>query len=151
MITGLLLAHLIPVFLTAQSGGCPNLGFEQGDFSHWEGGIGFCCPINVGGSIIIPERQTIMSGSGTDPYTDDAISVVAPGGGSYSVRLGNPLTGAEAERLSYVMQVDASNALFVYRYAVVLEDPFHDPEEQPRFEIRITKVSVAQSVVSPKA
>jgi gliding motility-associated-like protein len=51
--------------------------------------------------------------------------------------LGNDNTNSEAERLSYTMTVDANNALFVYRYAVVLEDPAHDPSEQPRFEIRM--------------
>ncbi|MEO7082456.1 MAG: hypothetical protein ABIY71_13055, partial [Flavobacteriales bacterium] len=121
----------------SQTSSCPNSGFDGGNFSGWTGGTGYCCPISIGNNVIVAGRHTIMSGPGTDPNTDGAIPVVAPGGGAYSARLGNRNTDAEAERLSYTINVDASNALFVYRYAVVLEDPSHDPSEQPRFEIRM--------------
>src|SRR5690606_40613272 len=77
-----------------------------------------------------------MTGAGTDPNTDGAVSVVAPGG-SYSARLGIQGTGAQAEQLIYSLEVDETNSLFVYRYAVILEDPSHSPAEQPRFEIRV--------------
>lgn len=133
----LLLTVAIPGITVGQNGGCPNLGFDQGDFSHWTGGTGSCCPIDILGQNLVMGRHTIMSGPGTDPNTDDVITVVAPGGGPYSARLGNPSTGAQAERLRYSMLVDASNALFVYRYAVILEDPMHEDEDQPRFEIRM--------------
>jgi gliding motility-associated-like protein len=119
----------------AQSG-CPNLGFESGTFTGWIAGTGWCCPINCGPSAPIAGRHTIMTGAGTDALTGGAVPVVAPGGGNYSVRLGNSNVNSEAERLSYTMLVDASNSLFVYRYAVVLEDPTHTSSEQPRFEIR---------------
>jgi gliding motility-associated-like protein len=121
----------------AQSGSCPNLGFDQGDLSNWLGGTGSCCPITIQGAAMVPGQHTVMSGTGTDPHTDGAVTVVAPGGGPYSARLGNSDAGAQAERLAYAMQVDADNALFVYRYAVVFEDPAHAPDEQPRFEIRM--------------
>lgn len=121
----------------SQASSCPNTGFDDGNFSNWTGGTGVCCPININNSMIVAGRHTIMSGPGTDPNTDGAVTVVAPGGGLYSARLGNDQSGAQSERLSYSMTVDASNSLFVYRYAVVLEDPSHDPNEQPRFEIRM--------------
>lgn len=121
----------------SQTSSCPNSGFDVGNFSGWTGGTGYCCPITIGNNVIIAGRHTIMSGTGTDPNTNGAVPVVAPGGGPYSARLGNDQSGGEAERLSYTIAVDASNALFVYRYAVVLEDPSHDPSEQPRFEIRM--------------
>ncbi|MFZ1332395.1 MAG: PKD domain-containing protein [Flavobacteriales bacterium] len=114
---------------------CPNTGFEDGDFTNWTGGTGSCCPINVTGVNIIDGRHTIMTGPGTDPNTDGAITVVAPGGGGFSARLGNDQSGNQAERLTYSMTVDANNQLFIYRYAVVLEDPSHSPSEQPRFDI----------------
>lgn len=120
-----------------QTSSCPNTGFDLGNFSNWSGGLGYCCPINVTGSTIVSGRHTIMSGPGTDPNTDGAVPVVAPGGGPYSARLGNSSSGSEAEQLSYTMTVDANNSLFVYRYAVVLEDPSHSSFEQPRFEIRM--------------
>ena len=113
---------------------CSNTGFELGDFSSWEGTTGYCCPINSTFPGIVSGRHTIMSGSGFDPNTGTAIPVVAPGG-TYSARLGNSNTGAEAEQLRFSLIVDESNALFVYKYAVVFEDPNHSPAEQPRFEI----------------
>ena len=34
------------------------------------------------------------------------------------------------------MTVDLNNSLFIYRYAVILQDPGHIPEQQPRFELK---------------
>ena len=81
-------------------------------------------------------RHTIMNDIGTDPLACDQITHVAPGG-TFSARLGNSDGGAEAERLQYTVAVTANNSLFMYKYAVVLEDPGHIAEEQPRFGIRI--------------
>ncbi len=130
------LALLSSVRSSAQSG-CPNLGFEDGTFDNWLGGTGFCCPINIGNTNIVAGRHTITTGAGTDPRTNNAVSEVAPGGGTYSARLGNWQSSGQAERLSYTMVVDANNTLFIYRYAVVLEDPSHTAADQPRFEIRM--------------
>ncbi len=113
---------------------CGNTGFEMGDFSSWSGTTGQCCPINSTFPGIVTGRHTIMSGAGFDPNTGNNIPVVAPGG-SFSARLGNSNTGSEAEQLRFSLIVDESNALFVYKYAVVFEDPNHTPEQQPRFEI----------------
>lgn len=123
--------------MVAQTGSCPNLNFESGNFSGWSGTRGTCCPIVCPTPGITNGRHTIMSGNGTDPNTNGVVTVVAPGGGTYSARLGNSNTNSQAEQLSYTMTVDASNSLFVYRYAVVFEDPSHSSEEQPRFEIRM--------------
>lgn len=120
----------------AQLSSCANADFEQNSFVNWTGTTGTCCPINSTVPGIVPGRHTIMSGPGTDPNTNGAITVVAPGG-QYSARLGNDSVGAEAEQLSYQISVDPSNALFIYRYAVVFENPPHLAEEQPRFEIRV--------------
>jgi gliding motility-associated-like protein len=72
----------------------------------------------------------------TDPYTENKLKLIPPGH-KYSVRLGNHSTGAEAEGLSYTLTVDANNSLFIYKFAVVLEDPSHSEPEQPRFQIRV--------------
>lgn len=134
----LLLASSAAAWAYAQpASSCPNVGFDDGNFSNWAGGTGYCCPITINNTDFAATRHTVMGGTGTDPNTDGAITVVAPGGGPYSARLGNNSTSAQAERLAYTMVVDASNALFVYRYAVVMEDPSHSPSDQPRFEIRM--------------
>ena len=120
----------------AQLSSCVNADFELNSFANWTGTTGSCCPINSVAPGIVAGRHTIMTGSGTDPNTNGAITVVAPGG-QFSARLGNDNVGSEAEQLSYQIAVDATNALFIYRYAVVLEDPNHTLGEQPRFEIRV--------------
>lgn len=115
---------------------CYNLDFEKGTLIGWEGGTGVCCPVDVLNFGIVRNRHTIMKGKGVDANTCDKITVVAPGG-LYSARLGNDSIGKEVETLSYTLNVNESNALFIYKYAVVLQDPGHKPEEQPYFKVSI--------------
>lgn len=120
---------------------CTNSDFELGNFTGWAGETGTCCPISTTPSGIISGRHTIMTGTGTDPNTCNVVSYVAPGG-TYSARLGNSSTKREAEKLTYTIPVvDASNALFIYKYAVVLQDPSHTAVDQPRFELKILNAS----------
>ena len=83
-------------------------------------------------------RHTLMTDTAmTDPHTNGEVKVVAPGS-TMSYRLGNDRVGAQAERISYTMEVTPETSLFVYQYAVVMEDPAHEPWEQPKFEITVT-------------
>lgn len=120
-----------------QTSKCINADFELADFSNWMGSTGSCCPVNTTVPGIVTGRHTIMSGTGVDPNSLGYIPYVPPGGGVYTAQLGNDAVGAEAEQLSYTFTVDPGNALFIYRYAVVLEDPGHSAQEQPRFSIRV--------------
>lgn len=70
-----------------------NIGFENGNFTGWEGGIGNCCPINITTIGIIPGRHTIMSGMSMSPNTCGNVPVVCPSGDQYSARLGNNNSG----------------------------------------------------------
>lgn len=117
-------------------GQCPNIDFEQGNFSGWSGTRGNCCPINLTSAGIVNGRHTIMTGNGTDVNTCDVVTVVAPGS-TFSARLGNDNVGAEAEGLNYSFTVTPQSNLITYQYAVVFEDPGHLPIEQPRFEASI--------------
>ena len=73
----------------------------------------------------------------TDPRTKGKLRIV-PDGALASVRLGNWNVGAEAESLSYEYVVDSANAaILLVRYAVVLEDPQHNKNIQPRFTLEI--------------
>ncbi|MBR1631952.1 MAG: fibronectin type III domain-containing protein [Paludibacteraceae bacterium] len=60
-----------------------------------------------------------------------------PEGELASVRLGNWLLGAEAERISYAYTVDSAYSILLLKYAVVLEDPSHSVKDQPRFTLDI--------------
>lgn len=72
----------------------------------------------------------------TDPRTNGQLLLV-PQQEFASVRLGNWETGAEAEAISYDYHVDSTSAILLMRYAVVLEDPAHTADEQPRFVLDI--------------
>lgn len=138
--TLLILFLLFAARVNSQSS-CPNSDFESGTLDGWSGRIGVCCPINTytSGPLptgIIEGRHTLMTGTGTDPNTCNNVTVVAPGG-LYSARVGNERTNSEAETLAYTITVSPSSLLFIYKYAVVLQDPGHDPDEQPRFQVRV--------------
>ncbi len=124
--------------LNAQSYTCPpNLDFESGNFNYWELYTGSCCPIlTITMSGPVAGRHTITSGTGVDPF--GGFPVVAPGGGVYSLKLGNSSTGRQAERARYWVHVPAgvNNYSVIFRYAVVFEDPGHLAVEQPRFEVK---------------
>lgn len=117
---------------------CPNLGFEQGNFSSWSGYTGdYSSPAQFPG--IVNGQHTIMTG-GTDPNTCGGLSCVPPGATS-SARLGNSSVGAEGERLTYSMLVSSLNAIFVYKYAAVLEDAGHPASDQPKLTVKVTNQS----------
>ena len=130
---------LLLIATTARSqvtSSCTNADFELNNFSNWTGMIGNCCPVNTTTNGIVSGRHTIVTGPGFDPLSQGLIPLVAPGG-QFSARLGNSNVGAQAERLSYTFLVTPDQALFIYRYAVILEDPGHTPNQQPRFSIRV--------------
>lgn len=116
----------------------PNVDFETGTYANWSFYTGNCCPINTPtNSGQLANRHVLVSGVGTDPY--GGFPVVSPGGGTYSLKLGNASTGAQAEKARYYITVPASvsNFSLVYRYAVVFQNPNHTPAQQPRFEVNV--------------
>jgi hypothetical protein len=119
---------------------CPNIGFENNNFSGWVGSRGSCCPIVMTNAGIVANRHTITSGIGTDANTCNVVPIVAPGS-TRSARLGNDDVNAEAEGLSYNFTVTPLSNLITYQYAVVFEDPGHTPIQQPRFEASIVRAN----------
>lgn len=122
---------------------CPNADFSSGNFSNWQGFTGnYNNPAQTPG--IVPGRHTIMNAPATDPNTCGGLNVLPPGA-TFSARLGNQGTGAQGEQLRYTLAVTNQNALFVYKYAVVLENPSgHSPTEQPEFKMRILNATGQQ-------
>ena len=115
----------------------PNIDFEDGNYGYWKFYTGSCCPINTPTlSGAVNNRHVLTSGTGIDPF--GGFPIVAPGGGNYSIKLGNTATGAQAERVRYYVHVPTgvNNYSLAYRYAVVFQDPSHTPSQQPRFEVK---------------
>ncbi|MDI6833785.1 MAG: PKD domain-containing protein, partial [Bacteroidales bacterium] len=116
---------------------CNNLDFEEGNFTGWTCQTGINNGYPAGswtGSLPVANRHTIETG-GTDPY--GGFPKVAPGGGAFSVRLGNDGVGAQAERIIFSFIVGPTDTNFIYKYAVVFEDPNHPVVQQPYFELKI--------------
>ena len=92
------------------------------------------------GYLSIDSRHTIHYDlEERDPRTDNQLRTV-PEGEVASVRLGNWNTDGEAERVEYKYTVDASSsAVLILKYAVVLQDPGHNEEWQPKFELEVLK------------
>ena len=82
-----------------------------------------------------------------DPRTCNQLPLV-PDGELASIRLGNWNTGAEAESVSYTYVADVDNAaILLLKYAIVMEDPSHKADEQPRFTLEI--LGEDGSLISP--
>ncbi|MEZ4883832.1 MAG: gliding motility-associated C-terminal domain-containing protein [Chitinophagales bacterium] len=130
-------------YLNAQDSGCNNENFELGTLEGWQSFIGF---ITTEGDVTINTAATsnfqhliTNTNLSPDPVAADcdlSIPRVAVGG-NHSLRLGNKSSGGGAERVVKTFTVTPENTYFLVQYAVMLEDPGHSPELQPRFEMRV--------------
>lgn len=82
-----------------------------------------------------------------DPRTCNQLPTI-PDGELASVRLGNWNINAQGEAIEYLYTADVENAaILLLKYAVVLEDPGHGPNDNPRFEMQILDES--GTLISP--
>lgn len=139
----------------SQTATCPsNIDFESGDFSGWECKTGVVRANGGLNEIIwsvpgeVPEQHTIIPSSNTelDPY--GLFPKSCPNGSGYSIRLGNDKSGAEAEGLSFTYLIPSTVTTFsiIYHYAIVLQDPGHNAEQQPRFKAKVFDVLTNQEI-----
>lgn len=132
---------------TVVTDACENGDFESG-FDGWSGAFGnvaygteepdltnLTAGISQGPINRSHARQTLVSAdAGPDKY---GISQVAPGGSTRAVRIGNAFYGGGVELLERTFVVPRIKPFLGFRYAVVLEDPDHDPLRQPLFRVRV--------------
>lgn len=140
---------------------CPsNIDFEKGNFTGWQCFIGTISAENPGLPAIIilnpsppmASRHFMLSavpGDGADPW--GGFPQNCPNGSGHSIRLGNDLVDRQAERVSFTFTVPAGADKYslIYNYAVVLEDPGHPHEQQPRLSIEV--LNVTDNVIDPCA
>ncbi|MBL7690050.1 MAG: T9SS type A sorting domain-containing protein [Flavipsychrobacter sp.] len=122
----------------------PGIDFETG-LSAWSYYVGTCCPL-VAETLTsaISCRHTLTSASGlvgcsagasaTDQY--GGFPIACPAGGTQSLRIGDLVNGAQAEKARYYVTVPAGTSSYalLYHYAIVFQNPSHAPSMQPRFE-----------------
>lgn len=84
----------------------------------------------------IDSRHTVITDTTlTDPRTGGALRCV-PSGHTESVRVGNWDYGGQAESITYEYVVDTlKTEALLLRYSVVLENPDHTYEDQPKFRL----------------
>lgn len=117
---------------------CRNLDFEEGTTAGWNGFSGYACTSPTPCNLYADLNQHYILNSGYDAIVGGTIlPAVAPGGGAYSLRLGNTVNGGNAARLSQTFLVTPANSAFTLKYAVVLEDPgsSHADAERPYFKV----------------
>jgi gliding motility-associated-like protein len=135
-------AKLAP--LPVVQGPCSNPGFETGTTAGWTTSQS---PNNNSQTMLpwsnLANTQANVVGVGTDPNVP-ALPTVPAGGGSFALRLGPSgfTSGGNSYRASQTFTVTAANSVFIYRYAVVLNNSSpHSCSEQPFFNIRFEDCS----------
>lgn len=81
-------------------------------------------------------RHTVTSAGSYDTYVP-TMPVNNPFLGRYSIKLGNRMSNAEGEQMTFTYKIDKNSTFFTYYYAVVFEDPGHNPDQQPYFRVRV--------------
>lgn len=124
---------------------CFNADFENANLDGWSGAYATTsgegnlqAGWDMGAMNSTNGNHAIMGpGAGMDPRSGNAFPRVFPGGGGYSLRLGNEGTGWQAAQVRYTFNVTTDTELFLYHFAVVMEDPGHPPAEQPYLRINL--------------
>jgi PKD repeat protein len=157
-----MLLLFFPLFAQAQQSNCANSDFSAGNFINWVGYTSVY-PYNTPGTNIgtpqspypsppyyyntgmVAGRQTIITTSTPDPFTCGNVMTLPPGE-KQCVRLGNGGIGSwgngvewQRDYLTYNFSITENNASVIYKYAVVLQDPFpyHDKSIKPRFIVSL--------------
>jgi gliding motility-associated-like protein len=128
-----------PAPLPVVQGPCSNPGFETGTTAGWTTSES---PNNDSQTMLpwsnLANTQANVVGTGFDPNVP-TLPTVPAGGGNFALRLGPTgfTTGGNSYRASQTFTVTAANSVFIYRYAVVLNNTSpHSCSEQPFFNTR---------------
>lgn len=149
-----------------------SMSFEDGTSNGWIGkwggyrlvsspGMTFTWDLEQTGKPA--QKYQVVTGNGRDPEVG-MISEVAPGGGTYSFRLGSLSTTegymdtvsgvvanhAAASSMTYCFTVSSQNAGFGYKYATIMDAPSHPAELQPLFDVFLTVQATGDTVACGK-
>ena len=128
--------------LLSQSAYCENMGFEFGNFTNWQGYTWVNSTISsVQSTNPAPgfSMQTIINDTSSyDSNTGYKLRKI-PQGHLFSARLGDLIKNTSVATLRYTLTIDSSNALLIYKFAVVLLNPTsgHEKYEEPRFKVTL--------------
>lgn len=136
------------------------MDFEQGNFTNWvcrSGTVAISGGVNTitwNATGVMPTLHRIAPTSimGIDQY--GGFPKNCPNGSGFSAMIGNETAttnggiGWEASGVSYTYSIPASATVFsiFFHYAVVLQNPGHTAEAQPRFRARIKDITIGQNI-----
>jgi len=122
-----------------------NASFEWGGWQHSKGKeVKGTDRVDYGPGDVRSRHTTHFDLTETDPRTEyykngQTVALrTVPSGEFGSVRLGNWNTGSEYESMTFHYTVESSSmAVLLIKYAMVLENPNHNAESQPRFTLDV--------------
>jgi hypothetical protein len=122
---------------------CDNVGFSSGNTNNWtlRAGVASATGNNAFGtgtySALNTAGLTALHNTGFDENVASLPKVAAPG--DYALRLENLVSGGNAFQAEYEFVAESDQPYFVYKYAVVLEEPSnpHPDAAKPFFRINM--------------
>lgn len=140
---------LLVVLASMSQAQTANMDFEEGTFNNWTLEIGQrnsptdvdWLPAGTGADLNQQIRLMNPSHPPLDEYgllcePDINIPTAFPGG-AFSARIGDNPGGRRAARISRTFSVTPTESFLLYSYAIILEEPGHSQEEQPKFLVNI--------------
>lgn len=139
--------------INAQTGA--NIDFSYGNYSFWVGYKG-----NSSGNSNLADSWTLFSDPATcywlgspcfviNSPTSSAFDTIIPTlkkvpthwGYTHSSQINTNKTGANANKLSYDLDITSQNSLLTLNYAAVMEAPGHTAYENPTFRIEVRRLN----------
>lgn len=134
----------------AASAGFVNGGFEDGTTSGWtvQNGTVATGPNGGLGTVTFPVSGSPLvqvMNPGTDPFSNGNLQTVFQG--SKSVRINDSGGGNNATRITQTVTGYTDSKIY-FAWAAVLNDPSHDPNEQPSFRLSLKDLTTNESLFS---
>lgn len=123
---------LLLAFSLMQAQPPQNTNFESGSFYNWKTMIADSNNVLLE-TEPVPNRHEIVENY-SDPWTNNSIASVTEG--TFSAKLGNDTAGVQAEAIETRFFAD-TDQLIIYRYAVVLDDPWHEELYRPKLQAEL--------------
>lgn len=113
-----------------------NFGFETGNMNGWSAASALLP--SSGGSPVNPTEVAVVQ-VGFDPIANDIPTVVF---GQHAVRVNDQQNGAHVSFVAQTATVPLTgNPQLNFKWAAVLEDPQHDPQDQPFVEVTVRNLT----------